>query len=853
MIYSHGLFSQKYKTTFDQIRFDEVLRMMEEQTDLIFNYDSDILKENLYSGSLDLSMPLKSLSQLLYDSPLAFERNKQTILIFKPKPKQYRVCGKVRDYLSKDILIGANLIAEQINQGAQTDDSGFFELSIKAFKNQRISVSYIGYETKTYQLQELDTMDCQDLFLSIDQQLWGEEIIVTDYILDGITVGQDYGAYEMNYHQLSKQHSVVEHDILKTAQLLPGILSIDESATNLQIRGSTADQNLIMWEGATIYQPAHLFGMISALNPFSVQNVNIYKGAYDPKYDNRVGGIINISMSDSIKAKSHGSTGLTLTEAHVNLELPLIAEKLAVNLSGRHSINSVYNSPPLTNYTNKVFQFSKIDDQSEDVEEGSINAEKELNFYDWNAKVKYRLSKNLYFNAGLYRNSQNFEYDISFPGDSFNATDKIQSKTEALSSRLDWDMNEKWKTSFAFIQSKYNSAYNYDEEEDGDILAAYSQLNDISDQSFSFSNSYTDALVSVMAGYDYNVKSVNYSLVNDNIYEPYFDDENSEQGHFHNIFASIKAGSKKFKINAGIRVSHYVEQSEWFLSPRLSIQYSISPQFKLKAEGGVFHQFISQLSDYGTSFVDVQNPLWILNTSENEISQRANKFASGFIYQEKGWLLDAEAYFSRTEGLSTLSPQINLLATSQFSRGRSTAMGLDILIKKRWSKFNTWINYSLGKNTYLFPDISDQPFAALNDIRHTISMVSSYQYQDFQIAVTGSYHSGLPFSRPIGLLEIFEDEEEESYFVVDYAEINNDRLKPYARIDLSINYRPTFKKMKQMNVEFSLSILNLLKRENEFAKEFSLNFENELEIPRLTFVERSLLQRTPLLLMRVYW
>jgi len=608
-----------------------------------------------------------------------------------------------------------------------------------------------------------------------------------------------------------------------------------------------------MWEGATIYQPAHLFGMISALNPFSVQNVNIYKGVYDPKYDNRVGGIIDISSSDSIVSHSQGSAGITLTEAHANLEIPIIAQRMSVTLSGRQSIHSLYNSPPLNNYANRVFQFSKIDDLSEDAKEGFLNADQVLNFYDWNAQIKYRPSKRLFINAALYRNSQNFEYKLSFSDDPFNTLDKIESNTEALSTGLEWELNDQWKTSFSFIQSKYNSKNKYEEEESGDILTDYNQQNEITDESFSVVNSYENTWGSLEAGYDYTVKSVNYSLVNDNIYEPYFEDENIEQGHFHNLFSSVKIGGQQFRASAGIRASHYVEQSKWFLSPRLSLLYAINPQLKLKAEGGIFQQFISQLSDYGTSFIDVQNPLWILNTPDDNLSQSAKKIASGFIYRDKGWLFDIEGYITQTDGLSTLSPSINLLATDEFSRGSSTAIGLDLLIKKRWKKFNTWINYSLGKNTYMFPNISEETFAAPNDIRHTLGIVSSYELGDFQASIIGSFHSGLPYSLPDGIIDDFDEVDQETYYSINYVEINNDRLKPYTRLDINLNYRPDIKKLKDLKLEFSLSILNVLKRENEFRREFRLDFDDDSEVPRLAFIDRALLDRTPLLLMRVYW
>ena len=115
-------------------------------------------------------------------------------------------------------------------------------------------------------------------------------MVVKDYILDGVTEGDAYSSVNLNYDQITNWQTNVEQDLFKTVQLIPGINSVDESATNLSIRGSSADQNLLIWEGAKLYEPGHLFGMISAVNPFVVHQMKVYKGVFEPKYDNVVGG-----------------------------------------------------------------------------------------------------------------------------------------------------------------------------------------------------------------------------------------------------------------------------------------------------------------------------------------------------------------------------------------------------------------------------------------------------------------------------------------------------------------------------------------------------------------------------------
>lgn len=854
LLQSSLLFCQKTEVSFIDTDLAIIIKQIEDQSDFVFNYDPSLLSSYSFTGELQINNPQECIEKILYDSPFDFEINAKNILVYQPDPVDFKICGIVLDASTKTPLLFANILADKTNQGSQTGENGYFEMTIKGYKNQRVSISYIGYQPITYQLQQWAIEDCMTINLSVDEQLWKGEIIVTDYLIDGIAEGQDYGGYQLNYHQLATHHSTVEHDILKTAQLLPGITSLDESATYLQIRGSALDQNLILWEGATIYQSGHLFGMISAINPFSINEVNVFKGTYNPKYDNRVGGIIDISLVDSIQSDIHGSAGMTLTEAHINLETPLVTNKLSILLSGRHSINKLFNSPSLQSYTDKVFQFSKIDDLSEFTEDGSFKVEQVLNFYDWNTKVLYQPTDRLFVTVGLYKNNQAFEYNLSSPTDPFQTFDKINANSTAMQTKIDWEIDDKWTTSLAFLQSKYTNEFDYKEEENGIFLKEYFQFNNINDQSILLSTTYSHSTnLTFDFGYDKNVKQVNYNVINESVYEPDFEEKNFEKGSFHNFFASSKIQKPKYSFNGGLRVTYYEEGKKWLSSPRFNFQYAINPQLKLKTEAGIFHQFVSQLRNFGSNAVIADNPLWIINFSESDLSQRAKKMAAGLIYEQGGLLVDVEGYFNTIEGLSSLSPVFNTIEKIAFARGNSTAVGLDVLVKKRWANFNTWVNYSLGKITYLFPEIEETSFFAPNDIRHNLSLVSSYTYKDLQVTLNNSYHSGLPFTRPSGLTNIYDEVDEEFFYYIDFSAINNDRLRPYFRTDLSINYRPVFKKRSDLKAEFSFSLLNVFNRKNVFAREYYIDYGEGSETPTLAFIQKALLQTTPLILVRMHW
>ena len=129
----------------------------------------------------------KSLEKLFYQTPYSFEKDQATVLIFLPEPRTYTLCGTIKDQQSNTTLPFVNIYLQGRNRGTQSNEEGRYEWTFTAYKNQLIHFSYVGYQTKIGMAQELEEADCKDVFLEIDDNLFGGQIIVTDYILDGIT------------------------------------------------------------------------------------------------------------------------------------------------------------------------------------------------------------------------------------------------------------------------------------------------------------------------------------------------------------------------------------------------------------------------------------------------------------------------------------------------------------------------------------------------------------------------------------------------------------------------------------------------------------------------------------------
>ena len=837
----------------------QILQKIETQTDYIFNYDPALFKDDTFSGQIALDKPEKALDQLLYATPYTFEKVESTFLLYLPEPKEYFLCGTVRDQQDHTPLAFVNIFLEESNKGNQTDENGNYEWTFTAYKNQMVQFSYVGYTPKKQMVQDLERSGCINIELNVDAHLFSSEIIVSDYILDGITEGDSYSSVQLDYELLRRQQSIVEQDVLKNIQLLPGISSLDESATNLQIRGSTPDQNLIVWEDVTLYNPGHIFGMISAINPFVVEQVKVFKGVFDPQYDNRVGGIVDLSLSDSVAYKFQGGLGTTLSEAHTYFNVPLISNKLSCLIAGRKTINGLWESPTLTSYSSKIFQNSKIEEQKADVSQGNLTARQRLDYYDYNSKLLFQPLPAVRLSASWFGSHNDFNYQAELIEDQLGSTDKLFFNAGAFSSSLEIDFLKKGRTTLSYTSSTYENNYevSFFETESEENFQHNEIFNSIKDHTFSITNSWQfNPSLGIQFGYNRNKKSVNFDYLIQNEEEPNYEDFNFSEGDFNHLYASFNYSRQKLELNGGLRATHFTQINDWAWSPRINAQYAINKFLKVKLAAGIFQQYISQLKEFGENELGVNNQAWILNDFEGEDPYiEARKISAGFIYYQKGWLIDVEAYYNKNEGLSTLNPlfQTSITLAEDYSSGSATSKGVDILLKKRIQQYTAWINYSLNTSSFLFPEIAATSFPASNDQRHSLSFINNWRYKNWVFSLSYQYRSGLPFSTPTDIGQFLEEDTNESHSFLRYEELNRQRLPDYSRVDIGVNYHPKIPSLP-FQTEVNISVLNLLNKNNLYSRDFYLaDLDEDEDMLQWFDIEKRLLKRTPLISVRLYW
>ena len=215
---------------------------------------------------------------------------------------------------------------------------------INAQIEQQTNLKIIRINERFYSISPSETVEVIPL----------KEVLVEEFLAKGIKKTNQH--FIISPQKVQTLPGITDADVLQSLQQLPGVKSPNETATGLYIRGGTADQNLILVDGIRLYHPGHLFGMISSINPNVEQTVNYYNKAVSPKFGERVSGIIDIQSTDVISEKVKANAGINALNVDAYLQIPLLKDKLGLQLSGRKSITEWWQSPTFAQLENKVFQ-----------------------------------------------------------------------------------------------------------------------------------------------------------------------------------------------------------------------------------------------------------------------------------------------------------------------------------------------------------------------------------------------------------------------------------------------------------------------------------------------------------------
>jgi outer membrane cobalamin receptor len=718
---------------------------------------------------------------------------------------RFTLSGYVTDEQGEAIT-GVYVIIPNSSFGTITNVYGFYSLTLPA-GNYVIRYSFIGFETKEQQIS-LTVNTKSTITLKTGTSA-----------IDAVTITaqrKDENVRDITMSNVTLPAKVIkkipnlmgEVDIIKSIQLLPGVQSSVEGSSGFYVRGGNADQNLILLDGATVYNPSHLFGFFSVFNGDAVKNVELFKGGIPAEYGGRLSSVLDVRMNEGNTQKIKGSAGIGLISSRFTIEGPIIKDKMSFLLTARRTYMEVLR-PFITDTTAK---------------------KSNLYFFDLNAKINYQVNQNNRIFLSGY-----FGRDINNFGDMFgmnygNATGTI---------RWNHIYKDKLFSNLTLIFS--NFSYNLGVP-DGSM--AFKWLSNIID--YGLHNDYTfyvNPSNTVKFGLQLTYHTIRPGKAEGSS-TSYVQPVNYPENHALEtaLFVSNeqKFGSK-ISLLYGLRLSifqnmgettlyHYnenyqVNDSTQYgsgrifntfssLEPRFNFRYSFNDKNSIKFSYNRTAQYM-QLASNSTATFPLD--MWFMS-NPNIKPQRADQVAAGYFrnFLDNGLEFSVEAFYKKIYNAvdfkdhAVLVPQQYL--EGELRTGSAHSYGVEFLLRKQAGKLTGWLSYSYIRTFRNIPAINNgKEFPPPYDKPHNISVVLNYEIsKKFDAGLNWVYSTAIPVTVPT----------QGSYYgnswIPSYSTRGGTRIPgtDYHRMDMSVNYYfKTFKKESSLN----LSIYNVYNRHNAFA------------------------------------
>ncbi|HEV3411964.1 MAG TPA: TonB-dependent receptor [Puia sp.] len=733
------------------------------------------------------------------------------------------IAGYVRNDKTGEAIVGATLRADTLSLSVQTDQFGYYSLTLPK-GHHVIRITDAGMKDTRrpiilYSDGKLD-IDMQDAITTL-------KAVIVSAEKTSNTQSVHMGVSRLNIKTI-KQVPVVfgEADVLKVVLTLPGVTSVGEASNGINVRGGSTDQNLILFDGATIYNPSHLFGFFSAFNPDVVKGIELYKSAIPEKYGGRLSSVLDVSMLDGNSKKWTGVAGIGPLTSKFTIEGPLQKDRTSMVAAVR------------TTYSNWLLNLLPA---------SSGYSNSSANFYDANLRITHVLNPNNTLYVMGYLSSDWFNLDN-------DTTYKYKNK----------NVNIKWKhifnnKSFALFTAGLDR-YEYSVSDSHDSVNAFNL-------GFSVNQSYFRAEFSYAPNnrnsISYGLNSIYYKL-DPGAFSPVGEASKvvntvvpTEQGLESALYLGDQfTVSSKLSVSAGIRYSVFnylgphdvynyapglprqvntiTDTSVYpkgkviktYSAPeiRLSARYTLSETESLKFSFNTLQQYIHMLSN-----TVAISPTDIWKLSDPHIKpQQGQQVSLGYYRNFQANTIEAsvEVYYRRIMNYLDYKSGASLLLNPHIETDvlttKGKAYGAEFLLKKLTGRLNGWLSYTYSR-TFLKQDDplagelinNGNSYPASFDKPHNLNFIGNFRFTHrYSISTNVVYSTGRPITLPLAVFTLGGSPG------LYYSDRNQYRIPDYFRMDLSViidgNHR-----LKQSTHNFwTFGVYNLTGRKNPYSVYF---------------------------------
>lgn len=722
---------------------------------------------------------------------------------------KYTISGTITDAETGETMIGATVIVKELpNTGVACNAYGYYSMTLPEGK-YTLAIRFIGYESLE-KFIELTANRKQNFKLRPDSRTLNEVEITGEMRNSNIT-SDKVGIEKMDVKEIKKIPVLFgEQDIMKALALTPGVKTTGEGSGGLFVRGGNSSQNLILLDEATVYNPNHLLGFFSTFNSDAIKDLTLYKGTAPAEYGGRISSVIDVKMNEGNNQKFHVGGGIGLISAKLFVEGPIVKDKGSFLVTGRRT------------YADLFLKLSPDE---------AINQNK-LYFYDLNAKANYKINDNnrIYFSGYFGRDVMGF-------------ADRFGIDWGNITGTFRWNhiWNEKLFSNTSLIYSDYDYRIKITRDEDNEFSLASIINNWNFKQDFQFflnnSNTFTFGLNSIY--YTITPGQLEVSEGSD-IQPAELQDRYAIENSL--FFSNNWKPNPHWNINYGLRLTAFsslgpgdfysyqdgivtdttsyssgeIIQTYINLEPRLNVTYIINETQSLKAS---FTRNTQNLHLIQNSNASTPTDIWIAS-SKNVKPEIGDQVSLGYFknFNKDKFQFSVETYYRWMYNQLDLKNGAEIRANEHiegellFGIGRS--YGLELMLKKKYGKFNGWIAYTLSKTERQIDGINNGNwYPARQDATHDISIVGIFDLnKKWSLSGTWVYNTGNAVTFPSGKYEINSNVE---FY---YTERNGYRMPAYHRLDLGATRY--FKKSSKFESSLNFSIYNAYGRKNAYTIDF---------------------------------
>ncbi len=724
-----------------------------------------------------------------------------------------KVNGKITDGKTGEEIIGATIQWLNTSVVGITDANGIFESQIK-IGPQIVQVQYIGYQTLSRKVNILS--DGQLALEMFNESVSLEEIVISERASNELVQSEQISIERFSAKEIEKLPTFLgETDVIQTVLNQPGVSSVGEGSIGFNVRGGDADQNLILQDEAIIFNPSHALGFFGTFNTELIRGVDLYKGIMPAQFGGRISSVLDVKMRDGNFDEFKINAGIGLVSGKLALEGPIKKGKTSF-ITGVRS-----------NYSDYILNLVDV----EEVNNSSAS------FFDWNGRITHRFSDKSSLVLSGYVSNDQFVFNNEFGFD-------YSTRLAQVLITHGFTNNLISKTSIA--ASNYSSTQN-----DFDIVTPSDFKNDINYIKFKEVVTINpDSKFAVDAGFSSIFYSTNpgQRIATAAGSEGLSAELDQEQGLESAVFLNAKlAISEKFTVSGGLRFSAYqnlgpasvfiyepdaeilveniidtlqfdsgVVESYFGLEPRASIRYLIDDATSIKAGYSRTTQYINQIFNTDSPTPTSQ---WQLSNFHIEPT-RANNVSIGLFknLKENNYETSLSIFARSIDQLFDYRDFADLLVNdhieTELLNGEGRAYGTELSIKKKTGIINGTFSYTFSRSERRVEGINNNDWYPSNfDRPHKASLIVNYQpNQRNTVSINLNYSSGRPTTPPVAGFVTSEN-----VFVPVFTERNQRRIPDFQRIDLAYTFGEGYKKDRKFRLSWTLSIYNLLGRENAFS------------------------------------